>query len=423
MNIVEGVRTYLDSETVTSIADAIAEPPQQVRAAIAGAVPALLAAFADRASHPASAPDFQRELKQVDLGVAEKFVAAAQSSRVFGLMEHGAQPFTLILGRETSDSLARAISGFSGLSVASSHSLLSLLTPLTLAVIARLSRPTSASGLATFMESQRRLILAALPPGLVDYLKQVPALRSRAFQPALYDTGAAATSTDDDMQDYSNLPRQEIVSGLHGDDTLHQPRETSNEPRAEASQQGQISNPARWAIPFLFLLALLGALAYLLSPTNPDALRPMAARPIPRIGDEGAVPAAARMNPEPSAPYLGDLSFMPDPKLAAETSSALEALRQTLVETQSMKALSAPTIERSFWELASRIGRVAAAIDLLPMPQRQRFAQQLAPVLPELESGLQQVLTARDAAAIEPHARSILNDLRSLAAPKPKPGP
>src|SRR5690606_3794444 len=90
-----------------------------------------------------------------------------------------------------------------------------------LAALGRHAHTQEASGLSAFLAQQRPNIAAAVPAGLYEYFGQIPGLNFLSYHQHPYDEGVAATSTDDDMQDYASEPRQEIVPALHGDDSLH----------------------------------------------------------------------------------------------------------------------------------------------------------------------------------------------------------
>ena len=171
-NLVSVVMQFLTPDMIAKIASALGLDRSVAQKAIAGAVPALLASFADLASAPNGARQLGNALAQPQAGSLESIKSIIGGSGQNTLAEAGSSVLSGLFGGGTLDTMAQSIGKFAGLDGASSKSLLGMLAPVVLGTLGQQQRSAGldAGGLASLLGAQKDQIAAAIPSGLADQL-------------------------------------------------------------------------------------------------------------------------------------------------------------------------------------------------------------------------------------------------------------
>ncbi|MCK1516408.1 DUF937 domain-containing protein [Bradyrhizobium sp. 190] len=170
-NLVSVVMQYLTPDMIAKIASALGLDRNVAQKAIAGAIPALLASFADVGSSPNGARQLTNTLTQQS-GSPENLKNLIGGSRQNSLAETGSTMLSGLFGGGTLDTMAQTIGKFAGISEGTSKSMLGMLGPVVLGALGQQQRSTGldASGLVSLLTSQKDQIAAAIPSGLADQL-------------------------------------------------------------------------------------------------------------------------------------------------------------------------------------------------------------------------------------------------------------
>src|SRR4029450_2977177 len=163
-NLVSVVMQCLTPDMIAKIASALGLDRNVAQKAIAGAIPALLASFADVASSPNGARQLTNTLTQQS-GSLESLKNLIGGSGQNSLAETGSSMLSSLFGGGTLDTMAQSIGKFAGLDASSSKALLGMLGPVVLGVLGQQQRSAGldAGGLASLLGSQKAQIAAAIP--------------------------------------------------------------------------------------------------------------------------------------------------------------------------------------------------------------------------------------------------------------------
>ncbi len=170
-NLISLVMQCLTPDMIAKIASALGLDRNVAQKAIAGAIPALLASFADVASTPNGARQLTNTLTQQS-GSLESLKNLIGGSGQNSLAETGANMLSGLFGGGTLDTMAQTIGKFAGIGEDTSKSMLSMLGPVVLGALGQQQRSTGldASGLVSLLTSQKDQIAAAIPSGLAGQL-------------------------------------------------------------------------------------------------------------------------------------------------------------------------------------------------------------------------------------------------------------
>jgi hypothetical protein len=170
-NLVSVVMQCLTPDMIAKIASALGLDRNVAQKAIAGAIPALLASFADVASTPNGARQLTNTLTQQS-GSLESFKNLIGGSGQNTLAETGSNMLSGLFGGGTLDTMAQTIGKFAGIGEGTSKSMLSMLGPVVLDALGQQQRSTGLdpSGLVSLLTSQKDQIAAAMPSGLAGQL-------------------------------------------------------------------------------------------------------------------------------------------------------------------------------------------------------------------------------------------------------------
>lgn len=170
-NLISLVMQCLTPDMIAKIASALDLDRNVAQKAIAGAIPALLASFADVASTPNGARQLTNTLTQQS-GSLESLKNLIGGSGQNSLAETGSSMLSGLFGGGTLDTMAQTIGKFAGIGEGTSKSMLSMLGPVVLGALGQQQRSTGLdpSGLVSLLTSQKDQIAAAMPSGLAGQL-------------------------------------------------------------------------------------------------------------------------------------------------------------------------------------------------------------------------------------------------------------
>lgn len=170
-NLISGVMQFLTPDMIAKIASALGLDRNIAQKAISGAIPALLASFADVASSPNGARQLTNTLAQQS-GSFESLKNLIGGSGQNSLAETGSSMLSGLFGGGTLDTMAQTISKFAGIGEGTSKSMLGMLGPVVLGALGQQQRSAGldANGLASLLTSQKDQIAAAIPSGLAGQL-------------------------------------------------------------------------------------------------------------------------------------------------------------------------------------------------------------------------------------------------------------
>ena len=169
-NLIATVLQYLPPDVIMKIAHSLGLDRDIALKMVKGAVPALLASFADVVSSPGGPRQFAGALAQQQPGALDGFRNLLGTSSQRAAVDSGSNLLSGLLGGGTLDGLTQSISKFSGASDSQSKSLLGLLGPLVLGALGQQQRNAGldSAGLASMLMSQKDQLAAAIPAGLAE---------------------------------------------------------------------------------------------------------------------------------------------------------------------------------------------------------------------------------------------------------------
>ncbi|OJU28406.1 MAG: hypothetical protein BGN92_05550 [Sphingobacteriales bacterium 41-5] len=191
INIVDLVKNYASNEMISKASSFLGENEGGVSKAVSGLVPSLLGGLLGKASaSEAGAEEIFQSAK-----AANESGLLGNLGSLFGnadVLSKGSSLFSGLFGGK-SNSIIDAISSFAGIKSSSSGSLISMLLPLITGVLGKHAADNNlgASGLASFLGSQKANIQSALPSGLGSIGSLL----------GLGSLGAAATETVADVKE------------------------------------------------------------------------------------------------------------------------------------------------------------------------------------------------------------------------------
>jgi outer membrane protein OmpA-like peptidoglycan-associated protein len=162
-NLVESVKTILSGDMTNKMAGILGESSANVQQAIQGIVPAILTGLFLKTD----SGDVQDTLN-LATAAARIDIPLNINSLAGGAGNSKSIDFLTIIFGEKSSILSDAIASYAGVSAESASSLLSIAAPATLGVLGKhiLDSNMNASGLRSFLNSQKKKVLNSLPTGI-----------------------------------------------------------------------------------------------------------------------------------------------------------------------------------------------------------------------------------------------------------------
>jgi outer membrane protein OmpA-like peptidoglycan-associated protein len=162
-NLIESVKTILSGDMTNKIAGILGESSANVQQAIQGIIPAILTGLFLKTD----SGDVQETLN-LATAAARIDIPFNLNSLVGGTGNSKGMDFLKIIFGEKSSVLSDAIASYAGVSSQSASTLLSIAAPTTLGVLGKhiLDSNMNASGLRSFLNSQKQKVLNTLPTGI-----------------------------------------------------------------------------------------------------------------------------------------------------------------------------------------------------------------------------------------------------------------
>jgi hypothetical protein len=165
-NLLDAVRSYVTPDLVDRLSNQLGESSSGVSRAITAAIPVLLAGFINRAEKG----DADGLLRDAHVAADSNVLNNPQRLAETGMgnfLSGGLDRLQGMYGSR-SDSIISSITQFSGIKSSSVQGLLGLLAQMGLSVLGRHARENtlSASGLSSYLSSQKSVVVSAMPEGL-----------------------------------------------------------------------------------------------------------------------------------------------------------------------------------------------------------------------------------------------------------------
>ncbi len=165
-NLLDSVNNLFSNDLISKAASAFGESNGGIQKALSGAVPSVLAGFLNKAE--------SKEGAQSLLNLANQAGSSGILTNPGGLLEGGGGKFSGLLNMagnlfgDKSGNISNLIAGFSGIKQSSASSLLNMVAPAALGSLGKYVTDNNigASGIASFLASQKDSILSAIPSGL-----------------------------------------------------------------------------------------------------------------------------------------------------------------------------------------------------------------------------------------------------------------
>ena len=166
-NLVSQILQSIKPEIVARMASSLGLKAADVQQALAGGIPAILAALAGLAAQPDGARRIVDAISQL---ADTNPLKAAGTRNQQAVADKGRGVLSSLLGGTSLNSLTAAIGNFSGVGENKASSLIGLIAPLVMNGIKRQAGGLDGSKIANLLLSQKDAISAALPPGLSSML-------------------------------------------------------------------------------------------------------------------------------------------------------------------------------------------------------------------------------------------------------------
>jgi|GEM_PF-1249909 len=397
MNLADSINHLFTGDAVNRISGTLGQPPDKVKSALNGGIPAVLGSLVQLTTRPGGARALLEGIRENE-ATAPESPSGLQGEQASGVMESGSRMLSSLLGNNTTEGIAQAVSRFSGLNLDSTKNLIALILPLILGKIgssARSAGVSDASGLSNFLSSQAPNIAAAMPAGLKEQLNAIPGVSS-------------------------------LTDPLRG--------ATPGRGEAVAAGQRAMSTPHRekawpsWLIPAVVALAALIVLGYWLWPRGEEkgrelakeetsAVRPADERETgaegePRITGQPIGEADRAAHGTTAKNWMGDLGPLSNTELGREMTSTFTHLAGVFADVRD--SASAQEAGDKLRDVANNVEAWETKVHGLPEDAKRHFHQVINRALPSIESASAEALNVPGA---EQHLRTwtdrIIEKLRS----------
>lgn len=377
MDIVQAVRAAFSREAVPALSRMLEEPPKKVQAAVGASIPSVMLLLSGKAAESGA----QGLLETVNERGPAVMDHVAQQVRDGEAQVHsalGMRKLNQLLGRDSAEGLAYAVSRFSGLAPDSARVIVGLAAVACLEGMGRHIAPRDTGSLAAYLAGRQAAYAAAVPAGMFEYLEAVPPLRAlthRRGEPGFGSTPdhAAAAQHEDDV----------LADDL---------QDATGAERAPAAMA--------WAIPILIVLAIGAAMVFTLYPRNANSPITVA-RPVPPAQplEEQAQPAGSQL-PGATTPFgISDLAYLDNTALRTDLTQAFARLSAALQGVRD--AQTAANASAELREVSQLLRRSETGIASLPADTQARLMR-------EVDSAMPGILQALDTAAVQPGGDAVL---------------
>lgn len=182
MNIIDLIKNQLTGGTLDKLSSALGESGERTQSAVGAAVPTLLAGMTHVASTPEGAHQLFSAISDHEAASGLETFGTALSSQGSALANRGSSALSSLFGEGTLSSISSTLGGFTGMGGAKTGTLLGMLSPLIFGVLGHHQRAArlDASGLSSFLNSQKQNVASAMPAGLGKMLGGIPGVGSFA---------------------------------------------------------------------------------------------------------------------------------------------------------------------------------------------------------------------------------------------------
>lgn len=171
MSLISEIMRYATPLLVDRIAAAVGVNSSIARMALTYAVPAILSAFAGKASTPAGASALLGAVQKSDpnlLGSLEGLLGGAGKDQ---LIKNGSSALSSLLGQGGVDSIVGSLTKNAGIGSGAAAALLPIVGQMAMGGLAKSAGGLDASGLASMLASQKSSFDAAIPPVVSDTVR------------------------------------------------------------------------------------------------------------------------------------------------------------------------------------------------------------------------------------------------------------
>lgn len=363
MNIITQTLDLIGPAVLDRIAAALGLSGDTLNRALAAALPAVLAAFAGKASSQTGARALFDAVSQAEPDLVDRLNSSAAGAKTEKLLQGGLGTLSSLLGDSTLKGLTGAIARQTGLGTDTASSLTALAGQLALGSLAKTASRSGldASGLAGLLTSQQGDIKAALPAGMGDLLSSAGVLGSGFAEQAQRAADRAGRAT------------------------------TAAAAQAGAAGKSGV-NWLMWLIP---LILVLGVLWYFLGK--------QAAPPVTTTGTQVPPPAVTEIM----------VDGVDVGKQATTTLDGIKASLGGITDVATAQA-ALPKLQES----ATAVDGLSGMMAKLSAPQKTALAALVAAALPAIKEAAGKVLAIPGVADVaKPAVDGLLAKLEPLAKP------
>lgn len=405
MDVVQVVRAAFSREAIPALSRMLEEPPKKVQAAVGASIPTTMLLLSGKASHPAGAEQVLAIVNERGPAVMDH---VAQQVRDGDAQLHsavGMRRLNRLLGRDSAEGLAYAVSRFSGLSLGSSRVVVGLAGLACLEAVGRHVSPRDVPGISSYLAQKQTAFSNAVPAGMYEYLEAVPPLRALAHQYDRAQPSEPSASTDDAMRGESAFPRQENYA---------------NEQYYEMDQEKERAPAAMaWAIPILIVLAIGAAMLFTLYPrnaNNPVSMAPPAKETqnasAESAGAAQAQPAASQLPGAPGPFGLSDMAYLSNEPLRKDLTGAFGRLASALGSVRDVQTAANANAELN--QVSQDLRQAQPTIATLPADTQTRLSEEIQHALPSITEAVKTASTQPGGQAIQPTAQQILRQIQEI---------
>jgi hypothetical protein len=383
-NLIDLLVTRLGSSGVLArIGALIGLSPEQTKAALGAAVPAILASLVGAAQTSRGRDQLAGLTRTQDPGLLDNLAGAFGDGNAPALISKGSGMLGSVLGQGKIDALSAAIGKSAGLNQSSAGSLLGALAPVVVGALGREQRAQGldAEGLARMLSEQRGQIAAALPAGLAGSL------------------GAAGL-----LEGVGDRLGQGVsAAGQAGRATATEVARAAGAARTTAAGMARPANRgggsmARWAVGTVAALAILWMGYHFLFRSEPM-----------REAADKAATTATQVGEAGKSLMVGDVDVGQQVKGVFD--DATKALNE-VTDSASAKAAAS-----KLSGLDDSLTKLKGLVDQLPAEGKSAVSTMVVAALPNLEALITKVNAIPGAGdAIKPVTDPILEKLRSMKA-------
>ncbi|EEF60210.1 DUF937 domain-containing protein [Pedosphaera parvula] len=245
-NIVELISHQIGGNT-NRLSSLLGESPERTQHLAGAAIPTLLAGLTHVASTPEGAHRVQNAINEQEPDQETNFASRLTESSSMN-PEASSNMLTNLFGAGLSSNLVAILGRFTGVRSSSVSGLLGSIAPLALGLIGKESKSMGggASGITSYLNSQKSNIMGAMPSGLSTILGSIPGFGA-ATQPT-----TPATPTTRVEPELTHAGASPSLSGASAG--------SASGSRAETGHGRERTSPTRWLIPLILLAIVLWAL-------------------------------------------------------------------------------------------------------------------------------------------------------------------